>query len=195
MTIAYSGPLRDERLAIELHNTVYAAGGAGVDALDDPAQTGAWLAAIAAREELAELPDGPEPSVGELRGLRTAVRSLVASVADGAAIDAEAAAVVNATCAAAPGVLRLELGPDRRPVRGTAFGGATRSDVLLAAIAADAVDLLTGPLRDEVRVCGAPGCVLAFVKTHPRRSWCSNGCGNRARQARHYHRVRGEQET
>jgi predicted RNA-binding Zn ribbon-like protein len=31
---------------------------------------------------------------------------------------------------------------------------------------------------------------LYFVKRHPRREWCSAGCGNRARVARHYHRHR-----
>jgi predicted RNA-binding Zn ribbon-like protein len=35
----------------------------------------------------------------------------------------------------------------------------------------------------------APGCVLLYVSDHPRRQWCSNACGNRARQARHYRRT------
>ena len=34
----------------------------------------------------------------------------------------------------------------------------------------------------------APGCVLYFIKDHPRREWCSTACGNRARAARHYAR-------
>ena len=67
--------------------------------------------------------------------------------------------------------------------------GADRTDIVLAAFAADAIDLLTGPLRDEIRACGAPGCVLLYVRDHPRRQWCSNACGNRARQARHYRRT------
>jgi predicted RNA-binding Zn ribbon-like protein len=58
--------------------------------------------------------------------------------------------------------------------------------VVLSALAADAIDLVTGPNRASLRVCGAPGCVLAFVKRHPRREWCSTACGNRVRQARHY---------
>ena len=37
MVTVYAGPLRDEPIAIELHNTVYAAGGAVVDGLADPA--------------------------------------------------------------------------------------------------------------------------------------------------------------
>ena len=68
------------------------------------------------------------------------------------------------------------------------FGAATRADVVLGALAADTIDLLTGPTRTDLRACGAAGCVLVFVKQHPRRQWCSNACGNRTRQARHYRR-------
>ncbi|GLY46480.1 hypothetical protein Lesp01_01360 [Lentzea sp. NBRC 102530] len=60
-----------------------------------------------------------------------------------------------------------------------------------AAIAAEAVELFTGEDRLLVRACHAPGCVLYFVKDHPRREWCSPSCGNRVRAARHYRRNRG----
>ena len=43
----------------------------------------------------------------------------------------------------------------------------------------------------QLRACLAPGCVLYFVKDHPRREWCGPACGNRARAARHYRRHRG----
>ncbi|MFD5825369.1 CGNR zinc finger domain-containing protein [Lentzea sp. NPDC060358] len=61
-----------------------------------------------------------------------------------------------------------------------------------ASIAAEAVELFTGADRVLLRACYAPGCVLYFVKDHPRREWCSASCGNRARAARHYRRNRGE---
>jgi predicted RNA-binding Zn ribbon-like protein len=73
--------------------------------------------------------------------------------------------------------------------------GASRAQVVLAAFATDAIDLLTGPHRQDLRACGAPGCVLLFLKDHPRREWCSAACGNRARQARHYARTRGGPQT
>ena len=79
-------------------------------------------------------------------------------------------------------------GRDSPPESGWDFGEASRADVVLSALAADAIDLVTGPDRASVRVCGAPDCVLAFVKQHPRREWCSSACGNRVRQARHYRR-------
>jgi predicted RNA-binding Zn ribbon-like protein len=62
--------------------------------------------------------------------------------------------------------------------------------VALGAVAQDAIELLTGPEATTLRACHAPGCVLYFVKTHPRREWCSEACGNRVRAARHYRRVR-----
>lgn len=191
MASAYAGPIREERLAVELHNTIYAAGGAGVDAFDDPDQARAWLAEIDRRAELAGAPAGDGPGVEGLRALRGAVRDLVAATVEGAPLDPAAVAVLNARCAAAPAVPRLALEGAGSPVRTTGFGAASRADVVLATLAGDAIDLLAGPDRDELRVCGAPGCVLAFLRTHPRREWCSNGCGNRARQARHYRRVRG----
>ena len=74
------------------------------------------------------------------------------------------------------------------PARSTTARAALA--IVVAAFARDAIDLLTGPTAGDLRACGAPGCILLFVKDHPRREWCSNACGNRARQARHYERVR-----
>ncbi len=61
----------------------------------------------------------------------------------------------------------------------------------LAQVAEQAVGLLGGAEAARLRACYAPGCVLYFIKTHPRREWCSVACGNRVRAARHYQRVRG----
>jgi CGNR zinc finger len=55
-------------------------------------------------------------------------------------------------------------------------------------------NLPTEPDATKLRACHAPGCVLYFVKSHPRRAWCSEACGNRARAARHYERVRARKE-
>jgi predicted RNA-binding Zn ribbon-like protein len=59
----------------------------------------------------------------------------------------------------------------------------------LADVAQQAVALLADD-GDKLRACHAPGCVLYFVKSHPRREWCSVACGNRARAARHYDKIR-----
>lgn len=65
----------------------------------------------------------------------------------------------------------------------------------LASLGYEAVELLTGPASTNLRACNAPGCVLYFVKSHPRREWCSEACGNRARAARHYQRVRSQKQV
>ena len=173
----YAGPLRDESPAIELSNTVYVSGGELADGLEAPR---AWLEAIAPR-----LPagSGAWPSVAALKELREAVRT---SLLPGADPDPAALDALNQAAARAPRSPRVEPGL----LAGTDHHGATRAEIVLAAFAADAIDLLTGPRRADLRSCGAPGCVLLFLKDHPRREWCSNACGNRARQARHYRRLR-----
>jgi predicted RNA-binding Zn ribbon-like protein len=65
----------------------------------------------------------------------------------------------------------------------------------LAEIARSSIALLGGEGTMKACACYAPGCVLYFVKSHPRREWCSVTCGNRARAARHYERVREERTT
>ncbi|WP_405393054.1 CGNR zinc finger domain-containing protein [Streptomyces sp. NBC_01102] len=62
----------------------------------------------------------------------------------------------------------------------------------LARIAAEAVALFAGAGTgaELLRACPAPGCVLYFVKSHSRREWCTVGCGNRVRVARHSRRGR-----
>ena len=186
----YEGPLRDEPIAIELHNTVYAAGGAILDGLANPASVEAWLEGLAQR-----LPDGGDrserwPTAQELVALRDSVRVALHAVVAGAAQDAAALDVINRASAGAPRSPIAAWRPDADPVAATDYHGASRADVVIGALAADAIDLLTGPRRGDLRACGAPGCVLMFLKDHPRREWCSNACGNRARQARHYERVR-----
>ncbi|WP_235887133.1 CGNR zinc finger domain-containing protein [Mycolicibacterium arabiense] len=60
----------------------------------------------------------------------------------------------------------------------------------LGDVAHEAVEFFAGPAAQTLRPCCAPRCVLYFVKTHPRREWCSQTCGNRVRAARHYQRIR-----
>jgi predicted RNA-binding Zn ribbon-like protein len=190
---SYAGPLRDEPLSIELHNTLYAAGGAIVDGLTQPASMRAWLNGLTGR-----LPEGeprPTPASQELIALRDAVRTVLHALLEGAPCDAAALDAINRASARAPTSPRVIWRPGTDPVATTDHHGAGRADVIIAAFAADAIELLTGPHRDDLRACGAPGCVLLFLKDHPRREWCSNACGNRARQARHYRRTRRQRPS
>lgn len=72
-----------------------------------------------------------------------------------------------------------------RKVRYERPAPAPTTESALATLAAEAAELL-GDVTLGLRACHAPRCVLYFVKDHPRRSWCSPACGNRARAARHY---------
>ncbi|MEV5957835.1 ABATE domain-containing protein [Streptomyces sp. NPDC051987] len=64
---------------------------------------------------------------------------------------------------------------------------------LLAAVARDAVELLTDPVaRAAVRECEGDNCPLVYLDTSRgrRRRWCSSEvCGNRERVARHRRRA------
>jgi CGNR zinc finger/Putative stress-induced transcription regulator len=171
----YEGPLRDEPLAIELHNTLHMAGGRLRDGLAEPVP---FLEAIAPR--LGPLPSGGWPDPATLTRLRDAIRTALTSPTP------EALAAINTAAARAPRAPRAE--PDL--TRSTEHGPADRAAAVLASFAISAIEIVTGPERDALRTCGAPGCVLMYLQDHPRRRWCSNSCGNRARQARHYARGR-----
>jgi predicted RNA-binding Zn ribbon-like protein len=181
----YTGPLRDEPLAIELHNTIYAADGVRRDGL---ARAG-WLEAIGDR-----LPAGGRgrgPTRAELSGLRDAVRTALHAALGETPHDPDVLAALNAAAARAPRSPIAVWHRDADPTAAVDHPGASRADIVLAAFAADAIALLTGPDAKRLGACHAPGCVLMFLKSHPRREWCSNACGNRARQARHYARSKG----
>ena len=186
--MVYAGPLRDEPLAVELHNTLYVDAGAMHDALSSRASAYAWLEALGERVPAGG--SGPWPTLAELVALRTAVRTALQSAVEGAP---QAAPVIDAINRASAGAARSPTATwraDGAPIAGIDYHGASRAQIVLAGFAWDAIDLLTGPRGRDLRACGAPGCVLLFLKDHPRREWCSNGCGNRARQARHYERSR-----
>jgi predicted RNA-binding Zn ribbon-like protein len=185
---SYAGPIRAEPLAIELHNTLFADRGHVVDGLADSRGLRAWLAALGDR-----LPVTPGPlEAGRLEDyltLRAAIRAALEAVLDGRAVPEDALAELNRASARSPQSLQLtQRGHERRGE--LRYHAPTATDTVLGVIAADTIELLGGPRSENLRACGAPGCVLMFLKDHPRREWCSPTCGNRARQARHYARSR-----
>ena len=179
----YSGPIHREPLAIELHNTLYAGGGERIDAIADAAGLGAWLGAVAG-----DLPVGAQAidasAVTAFHELRAAVRAAIESAVGATAVPPRARRTLNDAAAACPRSMQLAADGTRR-VR---YHADDPTQIALAAIAAETIALVSGPRARDLRACGAPGCVLAFLKDHPRRTWCCTACGNRARQARHYAR-------
>ncbi|MGW1766129.1 CGNR zinc finger domain-containing protein [Streptomyces sp. NPDC002073] len=98
---------------------------------------------------------------------------------------------VNATAAGAPPGLCAVRGEDGELVR--ALRGGPDCGALLAAVARDAVELLTDPGdRSLLRACEGDGCTRVYLDTSRgrRRRWCSSElCGNRERVARHRRRA------
>ncbi len=184
--------LSDEPHPVRLMNTIWADRYQVHDALDTAAALAEWLAVTGlvvprARATGVDL-------TATIR-LRDALRRLAAAAtnddrsaaASPLTSEDEAIAEVNSVILAThlpPALARGTDGLRRSPA---SKGGAV--PVALATVALQALDLLVAP--SPLRACRAPGCVLYFVKDHPRRQWCSDGCGNRIRAARHYARSKG----
>ncbi|MFF5155448.1 CGNR zinc finger domain-containing protein [Streptomyces sp. NPDC000348] len=102
-----------------------------------------------------------------------------------------ALARVNELARAAPPVPRAVPGEDGALVR--RLDGPPGRAALLAAVARDAVDLLTDPVaRAGLRQCEGDTCPIVYLDTSRghRRRWCSSEiCGNRERVARHRRRA------
>ncbi|MFB7607842.1 CGNR zinc finger domain-containing protein [Streptomyces gardneri] len=140
------------------------------------------------------LAPGPDVTVtpAELTAVRTvrdALWRLALARAGGEAYDRRDLAAVNEAAAGAP--LAAVIRPD-----GTrAWAPGATGTRLLATVARDAVELLTGPYADRIRVCGADDCALLFADTSRpgRRRWCSmERCGNRHKVRAHRARTPGE---
>jgi predicted RNA-binding Zn ribbon-like protein len=203
-----AAPLLGEPLPVELMNTIHADRDGVHDELRDAAGLAAWLRAVSPR-----FPAGPaagRPShelTGQFRDLRDGLRTLAASVTSGpgggnggaggpgAEELAAAVLVVNEACARSPLWSRLDWAGPPGPAARTVRSAGRACEAALSWIAEEAVLLFTGPQGGRLRACPGPGCVLYFVRAHPRREWCSAVCGNRARVARHYQRHRAGGNT
>jgi predicted RNA-binding Zn ribbon-like protein len=199
-----TAPLLGEPLPVELMNTIWADRDGVHDALSETAGTEAWLRAVAPRVDLmaaSDLDDVATTDIDDLanrlRGLRDAVRRLAAEATSdprpaAAPVMNEldtAVASVNEAAGAVPRWSALAWTPGAAPSRRIRTSGQLPTAVV-SAIAEEAIDLFSQADRLRLRACLAPGCVLYFLKNHPRREWCSLACGNRARAARHYQRHR-----
>lgn len=185
--------LPGEPLPVRLMNAIWADRSGLHDDLATVDDLRTWLVSVESENE--GIVVGAD-DLAAYRSLRDALRRLAAHVtgdtrekaASPTAETSEAVAEVNRAVEAAPAWPRLELrGGDLQLSRPVGGSTAARSRSL---IAAQAIGLLASPDSGELRACYGPGCVLYFVKDHPRREWCSTGCGNRARAARHYARHR-----
>ena len=89
--------------------------------------------------------------------------------------------------------VRPALSPQLTADGGVAWVAPRPVEAMFAAIAGDAVDLLSGPFAERIRECGAPDCALLFLDTSRpgRRRWCaSRACGNRTRTKAYRQRLK-----
>ncbi|CAM5580414.1 Zf-CGNR multi-domain protein OS=Streptomyces alboniger OX=132473 GN=CP975_33010 PE=4 SV=1 [Streptomyces alboniger] len=143
------------------------------EVLHAPADLAAW----AERSRLTPTPtlQVSEADVADARRLRDALFRVTTARALDEPPDPADIATVNEAAARPP--LTPAIGPDGRRAHPETAGGAA----LLATVARDAVDLLTGPLAHRIRMCASGNCYLVFVDTSRpgRRRWCSmEHCGN-----------------
>ncbi|NLU70883.1 CGNR zinc finger domain-containing protein [Streptomyces sp. HNM0574] len=189
-------PVQGEPPALDLVNTTFVKGGTRgrlLDVLVTPEQLVDWLGAHAETlgpgltRDLARTAPA-DADVLRFRELRGALRQLLTTLLDGSDWPPEAVRRVNHAARTAASWTQLPAAPT-----GTAHEVWSVPDpagAALSRVAASGITLLTGPDRDALRACRAPGCVLFFVKQHQRREWCSTECGTRARVARHARKKR-----
>ncbi len=200
-TALTTAPLLGEPLPVELMNTVWADRDGVHEALDSAAATGAWLQAVRDRFDTSWALTNRDIELGSLpenlRALRDAARALAARQTDDGretakspTSAADAIAIVNRLAGSAPAFPVLEW-PTTKPPTLSMAAQQTPAATVLSELARGIVRFFGSADRELLRACQAPGCVLYFVKQHPRREWCSAACGNRARVARHYQRHHG----
>ncbi|GAA4562393.1 CGNR zinc finger domain-containing protein [Planotetraspora kaengkrachanensis] len=125
-------------------------------------------------------PVGPATLAGARR-LREAIDRAAEQVRTGGFPDPRDAAILNDWAARPALAPRLD---EVGRLRWRQEGAQVRH--VLALVARDAVDVLTGPARSRLRRCADPDCAGLFVDvSRPgNRRWCSmNTCGNRAKKA------------
>ena len=187
--------LPGEPAPVRLMNTIWADTAGVHDDLTTPAALHHWLVAVDQRYA-ADAVEHPCPDeLAEAKLLRDSLRRLAAFLTDDARPAAQSpvesvddgVAAVNRAAAHLP---QTELVLQGGLLRRDRPASASPTRVALAELAHDSIDMLTGPSGKKLVACHAPRCLLYFVRSQPRREWCSETCGNRARAARHYQRIR-----
>lgn len=171
-------PLLGERVSLELANTAYAVRGRPAEGLPTALHLADWLRTVGFAVDV----EATDEDLQSALTLRTAIRAVADSLVREQPVDEGAVAVLNRHAATPARWNELSMSPTPHMLA-QSDGGAIES--ALGAIAADAIALFGGPDCAQLRACGGPGCVLFFL-SDGRREWCSHGCGNRARAARHY---------
>ncbi|MFI8194319.1 CGNR zinc finger domain-containing protein [Streptomyces sp. NPDC085946] len=184
-------PIHGEPLPLEFANTVLPVRGELHDGLGTPEQLAWWLNACRDRMTT-PLPDHALHAITPFDIehfvlLRQATRRLLDSYVHQCSPHPWDVALVNRVSSVGRPWPQLLWAEGTRP---SALEICTAPPLVMvqAEIAHALIGLLAGTSGVEPRACEAPGCVFFFDHARSRRAWCSTGCGNRARVARHYAR-------
>ena len=173
-------PLVGEPLALDLVNTQWVERGRAVDLFDEPDGLRGWLAEH-------RLEDDPAAVEAPLRETRSALRRVLEQRPPPPPRGRRAGrtginAILALRCALQP---RFTLSCSEQPDVDAGWLPSWRAAI-------NYLDLL-GQQPHRIRRCGNPACVLHFYDTsrNGTRRWCSmDGCGARAKAARHHQRQR-----
>lgn len=181
-----------EHPSLALVDTVHGPpGGRSHDELSTPEAATAWLIDHELISPEAEL---KEFCQGRLIAFRRDLRGLFTAHVEGDTPDPISVEAVNRALNSAPGALVLRFDPEMQFFRSAEHPVTQAVDHAMAIIAEDAATLLTGDDATRIAACHSDTCQQLFLRTHARRQWCSNRCGDRVRAARAYARRR-EQRT
>lgn len=186
-------------LSVDFVNTKIVENGAAKDLLNDFDDLAAWATATnllkkSEAEKLAAKWNGRneiKEVFAQAKVFREILREMVASLARGEAVGNKAIGVINREIKNQSGAIEV-----RKTENG--FEKIFRADFreprqLLAPVAESAADLLCYGNSAYLKKCESDECVLYFydtTKNHTRR-WCSMaGCGNRAKAAAFYRRLK-----
>ncbi|KAA6221593.1 hypothetical protein CP973_06050 [Streptomyces albofaciens JCM 4342] len=174
------------RICLDLMATT----GRATERLAGPEHLAAWLVGSGVVPGGAQLGAVDRGWVVRFRTLRELLRRVVHDELRGRAAEADLR-LLNAAAAAAVPPARAVRAEDGALVR--AFAGPPDCAGLLAAVARDAIGMLTdAAARGQLRQCEGESCSLVYLDTSRgrRRRWCSSEvCGNRERVARHRRRA------
>lgn len=155
---------------------------APLERLRSPSDLGRWCV------EMRFTPDSPVIDEEMLTGaiaLREAIVRASFAVLEGRRIDLADMATLNAWSSQSPLGRRLAQGAGQELRSTWVMPPENGLHSILAEIAADCVDLLSGELAAKIRACANPECCGLFVDvSRPgTRRWCSMGtCGNKAKK-------------
>ncbi|WP_160312120.1 CGNR zinc finger domain-containing protein [Micrococcus luteus] len=169
----------NEQLAFRFTATRTDRHGEAVERLTTPARLADWLVGS---QLLATSANVDAQQLQQARALREAIHRAGTALAAGHPTSHSDLEVINNCAAQAAGHPRLA----DDGVAWVSVGGDPVK-VALGRVAHDAINILGGPARGQVKTCQDPRCAGLYVDSSrgKNRRWCSmDYCGNRAKKAR-----------